>query len=111
MATVAFPSGFNLDRSSTFRFHPTETVDVMSDGTMRSRTLTTSQFVTVDCRFMYLSAADKTTLETFILANQANTITWPIDSVNYSGRITGGHSVTMTGPLFSMSFEYYAQVV
>lgn len=111
MTTEAFPTGFYLDRSTTFRHHPTESIDMMSDGAPRSRTLTTSRYVTISCEFSFLTADEKATLESFLLSNQANTITWTIDGVDYSGRFVGGHSVTMTGPLFSVSFTYYAMIV
>lgn len=111
MTTVAFPSGFNLERSSSFRHSPTDEVDFMSDGSPRSRTVTSRSWVTIACQFQYLSATDKTTLESFILANSANTITWTIDGVDYSGRIVGGHTKSMTGPLFNIAFNYYAESV
>ncbi len=111
MSTVAFPSGYNLSRSSTFKFHSAAAVDIMSDGTPRTRTLRSSAFVTVSCLFEYLTAAERGYLLLFVLINAGNTITWTIDGINYSGVIVGDFSETMTGPLYSVSFEYYAQIV
>jgi hypothetical protein len=111
MTTVAFISGYNLSRSSTFSHKPSTAVDIMSDGTPRTRTMTPEDFVTVSCLFEYLTSTESSTLRTWLLTNAANTITWTIDGINYSGVIVGGHSATMTGPLFSISFDYYAQIV
>ena len=111
MSTVAFPSGYNLSRSSTFRHSAAAAVDIMSDGTPRSRTLTTGRFVTVSCLFEYLTADETTYLVSWLTTNEGNTVTWTIDGVNYSGMIIGGQQRTMTGPLFSVSFEYYAQII
>jgi len=111
MSTVAFPTGYNLSRATTFRHQPSTAVDFMSDGTPRVRTLTTGYFVTISCLFEYLTLTEKTLLELWLLLNAGNTIEWTIDLYNYSGVIVGAHSTTMTGPLFNISFEYYAQVV
>jgi hypothetical protein len=111
MSTVAFPSGYNLSRSSTFRHHPAAAVDVMSDGTPRARTLTTGRFVTVSCLFEYLTLTEMQILLLFLLVNEGNTVTWTIDGISYSGMVTNGQQRTMTGPLFSVTFEYYAQIV
>lgn len=111
MSTVAFPAGYNLSRSSTFNHRPAAAVDIMSDGTPRARTLTASAFLTISCLFEYLTAAESAALVSFLLTNEGNTITWTVDGINYSGMVTGGQQRTMTGPLFSISFDYYAQIV
>ena len=111
MTTVAFPSGYNLSRSSTFKHHPSTAVDIMSDGTPRQRTLTAGYFVTVSCVFEYLTAIEKFVLVVFLILNAGNTITWTIDGLNYSGVIVGGHSETMVGPLYTVTFDYYAQLL
>lgn len=110
MSTVTFISGYNLSRATTFRHQPSTAVDVMSDGTPRVRTLTTGKFVNISCLFEYLTLTEKTILEIWLLANIGNTIEWTIDLIPYSGVIVGAHSTSMTGPLFNISFEYYAQV-
>lgn len=110
MTTVAFPS-LNLDRETTFQHDNLTRVDRVTDGSARSRVLSTTQYVSIKCVFKYLDSDDKATLETFLKENRANTITWTIDSVNYSGVIDGGHSVSMVGPLFNISFTYYASEV
>lgn len=111
MSTVAFPTGYYLSRASVFKHAQSAAVDIMSDGTPRTRTLTASYFVTVSCLFEHLTAGEAGLLRAWLVVNAANTITWTIDSLNLSGVIVGGHSATMTGPLFSVSFEYYAQVL
>ena len=111
MTTVAFPAGFNLDRDSTFDNSSNVAVDIMSDGTPRQRVLGTVPYVTIRCKFAYLFATDKATLVSFLDDNAANTITWTIDGVNYSGVFMPGYTVTMTGPLYNVSFEYYARAV
>ena len=110
MSTVTFISGYDLSRSTTFSHHPSTAVDTMSDGTPRVRTLTAGKFVTVSCLFEYLTLTEKTILELWLLSNISNTIEWTIDLIPYSGVIVGAHSTTMTGPLFNISFEYYAQI-
>ena len=111
MSTVAFPTGYNLSRASQFRFHSSTAVDFMSDGTPRQRTLRSNAYVTVSCLFEYLTSTERGLLLIFILLNAGNTITWTIDGINYSGVIVGDYSETMTGPLYSVAFEYYAQIV
>jgi len=110
MSTVTFISGYNLSRATTFRHQPSTAVDVMSDGTPRVRTLTTGKFVNISCLFEYLTLTEKTILELWLLGNAGNTIEWTIDLIPYTGVIVGGHNTTMVGPLFNISFEYYAQV-
>ena len=110
MSTVTFISGYNLSRATTFRHQPSTAVDAMSDGTSRVRTLTTSKFVTISCLFEYLTLTEKTILELWLLGNAGNTIEWTIDLIPYTGVIVGGHNTTMVGPLFNISFEYYAQI-
>jgi len=111
MATVVFPTGYNLTRDSSFRNASTEQFDVMSDGAPRSRTVTSKRYVTINCRFNALYRAEKDTLEAFIYANSANTITWTIDGINYSGRIVSDHQTSMTGILFNISFDFYAEII
>ena len=110
MSTVAFISGYNLSRATTFRHQPSTAVDYMSDGTPRVRALTVGRFVTISCLFEYLTLVEKVTLEIWLLVNAGNTIEWTIDLIPYSGVIVGGHNTTMVGPLFNVSFEYYAQI-
>lgn len=109
MATVAFPAGFYLTRESGFDHHPSEALDILTDGTPRSRTLTTKKFVTITCKVEHLFTAQKDVLEAFILANSANDITMTVDGIDYIGRIQGGHKATMTGVLHNISFSYYAE--
>jgi hypothetical protein len=111
MAIVAFPSGYNLARDSGFRNASTEQFDVMSDGAPRSRRVTSKRYVSIACRFGALYRAEKDALELFIVTNAANTITWTIDGINYSGRIIGDHSTTMSGILFNLSFDFYGEIV
>lgn len=112
MSTVPFISGYNLSRSSTFRHSPKVAVDVMNDGTPQQRTMTTTgAFVTISCLFEYLTLTEKIILDFWLIGNAANTITWTIDGYNHSGVIVGGHQVSMVGPLFNVSFDYYAQLV
>ena len=111
MATVAFPAGYNLERDSTFENVSNVVVDIMSDGTPRQRVTGTSPYTRISCKFDYLSAANKATLTDFLEDNAANTITWTIDGINYSGVFMPGHNVSMTGPLYNVTFTYYAKVV
>jgi hypothetical protein len=111
MATVAFPAGYNLERDSTFENVSNVTVDIMSDGTPRQRTTSATPYTSIACKFAYLTATDKQTLVTFLTTNAANTITWTIDGVNYSGVFMGNMSITMTGPLYNVTFTYYATTV
>ena len=110
MSTVTFISGYNLSRATTFRHQPSTAVDVMSDGTPRVRTLTTGKFVNISCLFEYLTLTEKTIVELWLLGNPGNTIERTIDLIPYTGVIVGGHNTTMVGPLFNISFEYYAQI-
>lgn len=109
MSTVAFISGYSLSRATTFRHQPSVDIDTMSDGTFRQRTRTTEKLVIVSCLFEALTLTEKTILDIWLLLNAANTITWTIDLIPYSGAI-GPHTITMTGARFNVSFEYYAQI-
>jgi len=111
MTTVAFPSGFNLERSTAFQNQSNVVVDIMSDGTPRQRTLGTVPYTRIGCQFDYLSDTDKNTLVSFLEDNAANTITWTIDGIDYSGVFMPGYNLSMTGPLYNLSFDYYARVV
>ena len=110
MTTVAFPAGFNLDRSTTFQSGKNTVVDISSDGTPLLRTLNITPYTSINCRFTYLSLASRNTLVTFITDNESNTITWTIDGINYSGVILPGYSISMTGPLYNVEFTYYASL-
>lgn len=110
MSTVTFISGYNLSRATTFRHSPATAIDIMSDGTPRVRTLTADRFVTISCLFEYLTLIEKTILEIWLFGNAGNTVEWTIDLISYSG-VIGPHTATMTGPLFNVSFDYYAQIV
>ena len=111
MTTVAFPSGFNLERDSQFSYSTNTVTDFLADGTPRTRVVGTQQYVTIVCNFRSLSATDKDTLTAFLSTNRANTITWTIDGADYSGVFVGGYALTMTGPLFNVTFNYYATTV
>jgi len=111
MTTAAFPAGFNLARSAVIRTLSTTAVDIMTDGTPRQRTLTANFYTTINCVYEYLTVIEKITLEWFLAANMANTITMTIDGYNYSGVILDGYEITMNGPLYQVSFNYYAKIV
>jgi len=110
MTTAAFPAGFNLERESTFDNDHGVVVDIMSDGTPRQRQLGTAQWKTIKCKFDYLTATQKDTLVSFMETNAANTITWTIDGTNYIGVFKASYSLSMSGPLYNLSFDYYAKV-
>jgi len=109
--SVAFPSGYNLERSSAFTHANNVRVDMMDDGEIRQREMGADSFVTIGCEFKYLSLSEKNTLKSFLITNRAETITWTIDSIDYSGVFVGGHKETMTGPLYNLSFTYRAKEV
>lgn len=110
MTTVAFPSALAnyLERDSVFSHNNNVKTDIMSDGTVRVREMASGQYVSIECNFKHLFSTDKDTLETFLKTNRANTITWTIDGVAYTGNLVGGHKLTMTGSLYNISFTYYA---
>jgi hypothetical protein len=111
MTTAAFPDGYNLDRSTTFRNNNAVQTDIMSDGTPRQRVLGATQYKTIACKITYLTLADKDVLVTFLEDNASNTITWTIDGIDYSGVFIDSYNLSMTGPLFNVDFTYYAAVV
>jgi len=104
--SVAFPSGYNLERSTTIERDNNVSVDVMSDGSQRVRVTGSDAWVTVGARFRYLTQAEKDTLVAFINTNRAEEITWTIDGVSYIGRVISGVQETMTGNRFNIQFTY-----
>ncbi len=111
MATVVFPSDLVLARSSAFKYDNRVTVDILSDGTPRQRILSTSQYVSIDCKIEYLFLAEKDILVDFLTDHAADTVLWTIDDILYSGVFRGGYAVNMIGSLFTVTFEYYGMVV
>lgn len=108
---VAFPTGHNLERSTTFTRDSNIQADILADGETRLRDLGPDTFVTIACKFLYLSLADKNTLKNFLITNRTETITWTIDGIDYSGVFVGDHTETMKGPRYSLSFQYRAKEV
>lgn len=111
MATVAFPSGYNLERSSVFKHDSNADVDIMDDGSFRQRLYGVTTYVEIDCRFKYLSLSDKNTLKSFLVGARDDTVTWTIDSIDYSVVIMAGHRESMTGALYNIQFTYRAEEV
>lgn len=108
---VAFPTGYNLSRDSVFTRDTNVLVDYLDDGEPRQRQLGADTFVSIRCRLPYLTLSQKNTLKSFLITNRAETITWTIDSINYSGVFVGDHVETMTGNLYSIEFVYRAKEV
>ena len=109
-AGVSFPA-INLDRASTFTHLSMVETDVMDDGSTRQRVMSAGEYVVIDCRFKYLTLTNKNTIKAFLSTNRANAFAWTIDGIDYSGVVDGGHKESMTGPLYNLSFKYYAREV
>ena len=108
---VAFPTGYNLSRDSVVTRDSNVHVDFLDDGEARQRQLGADAFVTIRCKLPYLTLSQKNTLKSFLLTNRAETITWTIDSIDYSGVFVGDHTETMTGNLYTLEFVYRAREV
>lgn len=107
---AAFPSGYNLDRSSAFTFDEGVETDVFA-GAATQRVIGGS-YVTIDCKYQHLTSAERSTLRTFLTgAARYETVTMTIDGINYSGVLLGGFTETMTGNRYTISFNYRAEVV
>lgn len=111
MTTVAFPSDYIAARSTTIKNMPSEAVDILTDGTTRVRTLTTTKYAQINWKSEPLYSDEMTVLDAFLIANSANTITMTLDGKDYSGNIIGGHDVSMSGGIFYISFLYYAEIL
>lgn len=112
MAAVAFPSGYDLERDTTFEYHTNTKTDITDDGEVLQRTTNDQVYVTVGAVFRYLTAAEKDTLKDFIDDNKGNIVGWVIDGAPLVGYIKGGYRITMTGNRFNMTFTFYgAEVV
>jgi hypothetical protein len=109
--SVAFPSGYNLERSSVFTRDNNVRVDFMDDGSQRVRVLGPDQWTTIECQFAYLTQSEKDTLVTFANTNRAEQITWTIDGTDYIGRIISPVQENMTGNRYSVSFTFRAKEV
>ena len=109
--STPFPSGFNLERSSQFARDLNIDSDIMDDGETRLRVKGAKMFTTIRCVFRYITQTDRDTLVTFLETNRAETITWTIDSVDYSGFIISDVGESMTGVLFNIAFTYRAEEV
>lgn len=110
---VAFPAALagQLERSSPFENDNNVKTDMLDDGEPRQRVLGTDVYDDIRCHFKSLPAADYATLRTFLITNRTEEVTWTIDGVNYSGRLKGRIRKHMVGPLFNVSFTYYAKEV
>lgn len=107
---VAFPTsiGNKLARSSAFSQETYSRLDIMDDGTQHPMILGDSVRSTLRCTFKNLSATDFSTLRTFYNTNRAETVTWTIDGVDYSGNFSGGWRHSKEGNTFNASFNYRA---
>lgn len=111
MTTVAFPSGYNLERETDFDHNTNTKTDIISGGGVRVRIIAETQYESIGCIMKLLTLTQKNVLVAFLKDNRANTVTWTIDGIDYTGNFVGGFKVTMTGPLYNVSFTYYASVV
>lgn len=107
---VAFPTsiGNKLARSSVISQDTYTLLDVMDDGEQHVRVIGDAPRTAVRCTFKYLSGADFATLRTFYNANRAETVTWTIDGVDYSGNFSGGWRHSKEGKTYNVAFNYRA---
>lgn len=111
MATVVFPTTYPIDRSTSFDHDDGFEVDFLSDGDFRTRITSPDSWVTMDCRVLARTVAEKNSLRQFLWDNRGNTVTATIDGVNYSGKILRKSKISMSGRFFNVAFTYYAKVV
>lgn len=107
---VAFPSSYNLSRSTRITDDLNTTSDIMDDGTEHVRVLGATDYTLIDARLEYLTAAQMTEITSFLKTNRAEEITWTIDGIDYIGKVSGAVSRSMVGNLFNVDFRYRARV-
>lgn len=107
MATVAFPAGYNLERSSSFSYDHGVEVDETDDGWFVQRDIGSNTWVTIGCEWKYLTLGEKDTLVGFIRDNKMNQIVWTVDGTLYVGAFRGGVKESMHGPRYSVQAEFY----
>lgn len=110
---VAFPTALAglLDRSSQFGHDNFTSVDIMDDGSPVQREMGDAVYARINCLFPFLTAAEYATMSAFLETNKSETVTWTIDSVDYSGVFDGGWRKTKKGNRYSVTFVYYAKEV
>jgi len=108
---AAFPAGYYLDERTRWERYSNVQVDRLDDGTVRQRVLG-DEFVDIKCVFRYLTLAEKNTLKAFLVTNKATTVTWTIDSIDYSGQIVGDSQEGMSSQnTYELRFTYRATEV
>lgn len=90
--------------------------DLLDDGEMRVRVLGGSTFRTIRCVFQYLTEAQSSTFEAYLIANRATEFTMVIDSqspvTTYQGYIWSDPALSVSeGILYTWSFDFRGKVV
>jgi len=108
--SVAFPTaiGDQLERASQLSADLGTEVTPMDDRTPHIQQLSTVFSIVLRCSFKLLTSTDRGTLRTFLKTNRAETITWTIDGVDYSGFFDGGYTENKKGNRYNVSFVYRA---
>lgn len=108
--SVAFPSGYIMERTAPITIDLNKESDRMSDGTTQSRVMgDIYEDIAYKVTNLYLS--EKTTLVDFWKTNRAEQITFTIDSIDYIGSITSNITLTMNGSLFNLAYTLRCKVV
>lgn len=108
--SVAFPSGYNMERTSPISIDLNIESDDMSDGSTQSRVMG-GVFEDIDYQVKYLERSEKVTLVDFWKANRAEQVTFTIDDIDYIGKIVSKIRMTMTGNRFNVSYTLRCAVV
>lgn len=108
--SVAFPSGYYMERTSVIDVDLNSESDQMSDGEVQTRIMG-DVFFNIRYEVKSLSRTDMYTLGDFWIDNRGEEITITIDTVDYIGRIVSNVKQTMTGSLFNLAFTLRLKVV
>lgn len=106
--TANFPSGYSLERSSSFEYKTNTTTDILDNGNVMQRTLNDVVNITVGAEFRYLDTTEKNTLIDFLDTNKGDVIVWTIDGITLIGYIKGSYRLSMSGNRFNVRFTYEA---
>lgn len=111
--SVAFPAGYNMERSSPIDHDLNVRDDRMTDGTFQSREMGPDTFAEIGYQVKYLEIGEKNTLVDFLKTNRSEKMTWTIDGINYLGDFLGSRGIreTMKGNRYSLSFTMHGTVV
>lgn len=112
MATTFDLTTYPLQDATQFGHRLSGMVDIMDDGTLRYRSLSSDSFAEIRCRFEPMSAATSAAFETYITNNSATEFEITYNSKTWRGYIDPRTPLMSTeGPWHTWSFNFKGKAV